>query len=106
MSSALALSAFTAATAFISIALASAAVPLVCCAKAVGEDIRTAADTAAIIDVRSMAFLLFFYIAIREIPVNSAKAYFPGPPVIARFAAPTQLAWQRRERNPSPARWP
>jgi hypothetical protein len=34
-------------------------VPPAFCAKAVGENIRTAADTAAIIDVRSMAFLLF-----------------------------------------------
>jgi hypothetical protein len=72
------LSAFTAATAFISIALASAAVPPVCCAKAAGENIRTAADTAAIIDVRSMAFLLFYYTAMREMPVNSAKLIFPA----------------------------
>ena len=70
--------AVTAATAFISIALASSAVPPVCCAKAVGENIRTAADTAAIIDVRSMAFLLFCYIAMREMPVNSAKRIFPA----------------------------
>ena len=52
--------------------------PPVCCAKAVGENIRTAADTAAIIDVRSMAFLLFCYIAMREMPVNSAKLIFPA----------------------------
>jgi hypothetical protein len=58
--------------------LASSAVPLVCCAKAVGENIRTAADTAAIMDVRSMAFLLFYYTAMREMPVNSAKLIFPA----------------------------
>src|SRR5271166_2232268 len=80
MSSALALSAFTAATAFISIALASSAVPLVCCAKPVGENIRTAPDIAAIIDARSMTFLLFWYIAMWETPGEFRKAYFPGPP--------------------------
>jgi hypothetical protein len=30
-----------------------------CCPRAAVENVRTAADTAAIIDVRSMAFLLF-----------------------------------------------
>ena len=48
------------------------------CAKAAGENIRTAADTAAIIDVRSMAFLLFCSIAMREMPVNSAKLIVPA----------------------------
>jgi hypothetical protein len=33
-------------------------VPPVCCAKAIGESARTAADAAAIVSVRNMAFLL------------------------------------------------
>src|SRR5271166_1854870 len=42
-----------------SIALASSALPYWpgCCAKAVGESVRTAADAAAIINVRNIAFL-------------------------------------------------
>src|SRR5580704_11553151 len=56
MSSALVLSAFTAATTFKSIALASSAVPdwPPCCANAVGESVRTAADAVVIMNVRIM----------------------------------------------------
>src|SRR6516165_5534392 len=55
-SSVLVLSAFTAAAAFISIALASSAVPNWPCAKANGESIRTTVDAAAIMNVRIMVF--------------------------------------------------
>src|ERR1700675_24335 len=53
----LVLSAFNAAVAFTSIALASSAVPNLPCAKAVGETVRTATHAAAIINVRTMDFL-------------------------------------------------
>src|SRR5689334_19721028 len=53
----LVLSAFNAAAAFTSIALASSAVPNLPCAKAVGETITTATHAAAIINVRAMDFL-------------------------------------------------
>src|SRR4029077_16888815 len=58
ISSALVLSAFTAGTAFASIALASSAVPdwPGCCAKAAGESIRSAADAAAIVNARIIGF--------------------------------------------------
>jgi hypothetical protein len=47
------------ATAFKSMALASSALPywLGCCAKVVGESARTAADAAAIMNLRIMDFL-------------------------------------------------
>ena len=55
-SSVLALSAFRAATAFMSMALASSAVPW-SAAKAVAESARTAPDATAIMNVRIMGFL-------------------------------------------------
>ena len=74
---------FTAATAFISIALASLAVPPVCCAKAADENIKTAADAAAIASARIMAFLLGWQrgaeISNRHSPDDSLTEGEPAP---------------------------
>jgi hypothetical protein len=51
------LSDLTAATALVSMALASSAVPPACCANAVGENAMTAADTAATMSFRTVGFL-------------------------------------------------
>src|ERR1700722_16082868 len=76
ISSALASSAFTAATAFISIALASSAVPPACSAKVADENMRSAADAAAIVNVANLGFFLVGLYVARDLRTHVGPNQF------------------------------